>query len=140
MRRLKLMQPAIAIPPYDPERIQALKGLRVRVPTISNPHKFWWVEIIDTRFISQATVLVLVAGSGDVDLSKRFRFGNPKWVGLGAIRFKNHTDDPFLIRIIKGRESLTPARQTSPRNPRNRPASSLAPENKPQAACHPESR
>lgn len=110
------MQPAIAIPPYDPDRIQALKGLRVRVPTISNPNKYWWVDITDTRYISAASVFVLVAG--DLDLERRFRFGKPKWVGLGAIRFKGHTDDPMIIAVIKARENLS-----NPRKPRNRSAS-----------------
>lgn len=105
------MQPASAIPPYDPERLETLVGMRCAVPRLSNRYRVWWVRISKVEYVNQVKAVVRLVGGK--------AFGRPKHYELSDVRFKNHSNDPLVIAVIKGRENLT-----SPRKPRSRPASS----------------
>lgn len=88
------MQPACAIPPYDPETLKQLVGLRIRVKRIGSS-KFWWREIVDTRFVTPKAALVKLAAGPCHQ--------KPRWIGVSELLFQKHTDDPLAIALQKAR-------------------------------------
>jgi hypothetical protein len=92
------MQPAIAIPPYDEEKVKRLVGLRCAVPVLSNPAKRWWVTIKSVHFIHQRCVLCKVAADHP-------RFGKERWVALDECQWRGQKTEPLFVAIFKARQT-----------------------------------
>ena len=90
------MQPIAAIPPYDPDEVKQLVGVRCRVPQRTNPSKHWWVEIAAVEFINEHCVCVLIEANHN-------KFGTPYWRALKDCWWRGQENDPLLLAMAKAR-------------------------------------